>query len=70
MFSNHPKSKFWSNKNEKTPNEIVLNSNKKFWFDCDKCGKHFDIQLNNINIGLWCPYCANNKLHFLIKSRL
>jgi DNA-directed RNA polymerase subunit RPC12/RpoP len=70
MFSNHPKSKFWSDRNEKKPHEIALNTHEKFWFDCDKCGKKFDIQLNNINIGFWCPYCANNKLHFFIKSRL
>jgi hypothetical protein len=70
MFSNHPKSKFWSNKNQKKSNEIPLNTHEKFWFDCDKCGQQFYIQLNNINIGLWCPYCANNKLIFFIKSRL
>jgi DNA-directed RNA polymerase subunit RPC12/RpoP len=70
MFSNHPKSKFWSNKNQKKSNEIPLNTHEKFWFDCDKCGQQFYIQLNNINIGLWCPYCSNNKLHFFIKSRL
>ena len=56
MFSNHPKSKFWSNKNEKKSNEILLNTHEKFWFDCDKCGQQFDIKLNNINIGFWCPY--------------
>ena len=70
MFSNHPKSKFWSNNNEKKSNEIPLNTHEKFWFDCDKCGQQFYIQLNNINIGFWCPYCANNKLNFFIKSRL
>jgi len=61
MFSEHPKSKFWSNKNEKKPNEVALNSHKKFWFDCD-CGHDFDIQLNNVNIGRWCPYCSNKKI--------
>lgn len=62
MFSEHPKSKFWSNKNEKKPNEVALNSHKKFWFDCE-CGHKFDIQLNNVNIlNRWCSYCANKKL--------
>ena len=70
MFSENPKSKFWSDRNEKKPDEIALNTHEKFWFDCDKCGQQFDIQLNNINIGLWCPYCANNKFIFFIKSRL
>jgi len=61
MFSENPKSKFWSERNEKKPNEVALNSHKKFWFDCE-CGHQFDIQLNNVNIGRWCPYCSNKKL--------
>ena len=48
MFSENPKSKFWSDRNEKKPDEIALNTHEKFWFDCDKCGQQFDIQLNNI----------------------
>ncbi len=61
MFSQHPKSKFWSNRNEKKPYEVSLNSHKKFWFDCE-CGHTFDIQLNNVNTGRWCSYCSNKKL--------
>jgi very-short-patch-repair endonuclease len=60
-FDSHLKSKFWSSKNTLKPNEVALNSHKKFWFDCD-CGHQFDIQLNNVNIGKWCPFCANKKL--------
>ena len=62
MFSEHPKSKFWSDKNLIKPNDIALNSHKKFWFDCE-CGHTFDSSLLNINIGNnWCPYCYNRKL--------
>ena len=61
MFSQHPKSIYWSNKNDKTPNEVALNSHKKFWFDCE-CGHQFEIQLNNVNSGRWCSYCSNKKL--------
>jgi len=62
MFSEHPKSKFWSKRNSLKPDNVALNSHKKFWFDCE-CGHEFDIQLNNINIlGRWCPYCANKKM--------
>jgi len=62
-FDSHPKSKFWSNRNTLKPNEVALNSHKKFWFDCGECGHEFDIQLNNVNIlNRWCPYCANKKL--------
>ena len=62
MFSEHPKAKFWSNINGVNPNDVALNSHKKFWFDCE-CGHKFDSSLLNINKGNnWCPYCANKKL--------
>ena len=62
MFSEHPKSIFWSNRNEKKPNEVALNSHKKFWFDCE-CGHEFESNLVNINqSNNWCPYCYNRKL--------
>ena len=58
MFSENPKSKFWSNRNEKKPNEVALNSHKKFWFDCE-CGHIFESSLLNINqANNWCPYCS------------
>ena len=60
-FDSHPKSKFWSDRNLIKANEVALNSHKKFWFDCE-CGHQFDIQLNNVNVGRWCSYCANKKL--------
>ena len=59
MFSEHPKSKFWSDKNGKKPNDVALNSHKKFWFDCE-CGHKFESSLLNINqANNWCPYCSN-----------
>jgi very-short-patch-repair endonuclease len=58
MFSKHPKSKFWSDRNLIKPNEISLNSHKKFWFDCE-CGHQFESSLLNINqANNWCPYCS------------
>jgi hypothetical protein len=63
MFSEHPKSKFWSNRNTLKPNEVALNSHKKLWFDCGECGHPFECSLLNINKGNnWCPYCYNRKL--------
>ena len=47
MFYEHPKAKFWSDRNLIKPNEIALNSHKKFWFDCDKCDHAFDSSLLN-----------------------
>jgi very-short-patch-repair endonuclease len=61
-FDTHPKSKFWSDRNLVKPNEVALNSHKKFWFDCD-CGHSFESSLLSINQGnSWCPYCYNKKL--------
>jgi very-short-patch-repair endonuclease len=59
MFSEHPKSIFWSNRNEKKPNEVALNSHKKFWFNCE-CGHEFESNLININqSNNWCGFCSN-----------
>ena len=59
MFDKHPKSLFWSERNEKKPSEVALNSHKKFWFNCD-CGHKFESSLLNINqANNWCPYCSN-----------
>ena len=63
MFSEHPKEKYWSNKNLVKPHEVALNSHKKFWFDCGECGHDFESSLLNINqSNNWCPYCYNRKL--------
>lgn len=62
MFSLNEKAKFWSERNEQKPNEVKLNSHKKFWFDCE-CGHDFEISLNNLVVlNRWCSYCANKKL--------
>jgi very-short-patch-repair endonuclease len=59
MFSENPKSKFWSVRNFVKPNEVALNSHKKFWFDCE-CGHAFESSLLNINKGNnWCGFCSN-----------
>ena len=59
-FDSHPKSKFWSNRNTLKPNEVALNSHKKFWFDCGECGHPFESSLLNINqANNWCGYCSN-----------
>ena len=59
MFSEHPKATFWSSRNLIKPNEVALNSHKKFLFDCE-CGHTFESSLLNINqANNWCPYCSN-----------
>ncbi len=59
LFASHEKAKYWSDKNLLKPNEVALNSNKKYWFCCNICSHEFDMTLNNVNSGYWCPYCIN-----------
>ena len=58
-FASHPKSEFWSAKNEGKPEDYALNSHKKCWFDCNLCGHDFEKILKQINLSSsWCPYCV------------
>jgi len=61
-FDKHPKSKYWSDKNELKPSQININSSKNFLFDCNTCNHEFETTLGRINKGSWCSYCANKKL--------
>jgi very-short-patch-repair endonuclease len=65
-FASQEKSKFWSDKNEKQPRELLKSSPKKYWFECDKkeeCGHIFYISLNKISTSKrWCAFCKNKKL--------
>jgi very-short-patch-repair endonuclease len=62
-FASHPKSIYWSSRNEDKPDMCALNSHTKYWFNCDKCCHDFEITLLNINqSNNWCPYCYNRKL--------
>jgi very-short-patch-repair endonuclease/DNA-directed RNA polymerase subunit RPC12/RpoP len=71
-FDSHPKSKFWSDRNTFKPNEVALNSHKKFWFNCGECGHPFESNLKNINLlNRWCPYCSNKKLcNFISRCKI
>ena len=63
-FSNNEKAKYWSKLNTLEPWQVRKQSNKKFWFKCDKSGHQFESKLAHINEGKWCPYpcCGNQKL--------
>jgi len=62
-FASHPKSEFWSNKNDLKSKNVFKNSNNKFWFECNICYHSFDSRLGDINQkNRWCPYCVNQKL--------
>lgn len=57
-FASHPKAKYWSNNNAISPREAFMFSGKKYIFDCKKCNHSFDMNLNEINRGRFCPFCA------------
>jgi hypothetical protein len=57
-FASHPKSKYWSDKNEENPRCVFKNSNTKYLFNCDKCNHQNMIRLNAVYKGRWCPYCS------------
>ena len=61
-FASIEKSKFWSNKNIKTPRECFKTTNTKYIFNCEKCNHEIEMSLSLIVYGSWCCYCGNKKL--------
>jgi hypothetical protein len=61
-FASHPKSKFWSKKNEKLPGEYFKSSDKEAYFTCNVCNHDFLSKISNISgSNNWCSYCSNKK---------
>jgi hypothetical protein len=52
----------WSSRNEKLPEHVSINSNKKYIFDCYVCRHDYIQRPNNKTSGHGCPYCSNSKL--------
>lgn len=63
-FASHPRSIHWNRElNDMDSNKVHLNSNKKFWFTCSKCGHNFEMRPNQIaQYNSWCTYCTNKLL--------
>src|SRR4051812_10543670 len=62
-FASYEKSKYWSDKNEFKPWQFKKQSQKKFWFKCDKSNHEFESTISHISTGSWCPYpccCKSN----------
>ena len=55
-------SKYWSNKNETKPRQLLKNSHKIYLFDCHTCGHTFTQLLSHITKGNGCSYCGNRSL--------
>ena len=57
-FASHPKAKFWSIKNSVKPEDVKLNSSKKYVFDCE-CGHEIEKKVRDIvGDNSWCSYCC------------
>ena len=64
-FASHEKNNYWSVKNEKNPRYVFKRTNKKYWFNCDKCSHQFEASLAQVtlkNNPTWCSYCSNKIL--------
>jgi very-short-patch-repair endonuclease len=73
-FATHSRASFWSLSNKLKPHEVLLNSNKKYLFDCNDCGHQLEMVLKNVAFGQWCKYCnsdglcENNSCEFCYKK--
>ncbi|QYB17546.1 hypothetical protein PV-S19_0182 [Pacmanvirus S19] len=70
-FASHRRSNYWSPKNNISPRDITLYSNKKYLFDCDICNHEFETTISSITNGSWCPKCKNKtelKLYNVLKD--
>ena len=60
-FASHPKAAQWSSRNKTLPRELALKSDRKCWFECEKCNHHFQATLDKVVEGRWCPFCYNKR---------
>jgi len=58
-FASLPVSTNWSDKNDKTPRQVFRMSNKKYIFDCDKCGNEFKMVVSSVATGHGCGKCKH-----------
>jgi len=61
-FASHPKSAHWHDEKngDVKPRDVFKSTDKKYWFQCDKCPHAFDIRLSHVTCQYqWCPYCSN-----------
>ena len=57
-FASHPKSIYWSHKNDISAWQILKSSSQIKIFDCNVCGHEFSTSLDKVVNNQWCPYCS------------
>lgn len=45
------------------PENVSLNSTRKVWWKCSKCGYSYSSQIHSRSAGTGCPACANKKVY-------
>jgi len=58
-FANHPKSKYWSDKNKQKPRNVFKCTYYKYIFNCNFCNGEFISSPAYISHGNWCNLCVN-----------
>ena len=66
-FQSHPKAKYWSNKNQVNPRQVMKGSEKKFYFNCEVCQMEYFSILFCVTSGKGCPHCKNKTEKKLLK---
>ncbi|ALX27630.1 hypothetical protein GMAR_ORF256 [Golden Marseillevirus] len=61
-FASVGRSEQWSEKNTVPAHAVAKYSNKKYLFDCEKCGHSFESIAGNVTSGTWCPFCSKKRL--------
>jgi len=61
-FDSNEKAKYWSDKNKIKPREVIKNSNKLFFFNCNDCFHEFEMYPYDVIKGIWCYYCSGKRL--------
>ncbi|AQQ73756.1 restriction endonuclease [Kurlavirus BKC-1] len=60
-FASHENSKYLKEEHG-SPLLITRGTHKKYWFECGKCKHSFEMGLNSVSNGQFCPFCSNQKL--------
>ncbi len=72
-FVNHPRAKFWSPKNKKSPEQVFRRSQTKYIFNCQKCKNEFTMSPDSVAGKFsWCPVCKHKteaKLYEWLQSQ-
>lgn len=58
-FASHEKAAFWSDKNKKSPREVLRGTHSKYYFNCP-CGHEIHKIIKNVVKSEWCGYCCTS----------